>query len=233
MPRGDTDIPHIAFTHHRIGRHAKERREEVGSAPNLVPTDDCSQLPALDQKRNLGLAYMEIVASGQYPRHLGVFNQRALALLEEVWAAGLREGQTGNALARIYFFWRNDPVRAIEFIWEAIEAPDTTTEVRANALTVLAERYMDERDFHSAGQRLEELTRRRRDANDWGRLGACYVKLNRLDKALPALETALSIHPYQSLYHYNLAHVYNRLGNPGRATNHRVKAQWLSQHNQK
>jgi hypothetical protein len=233
MPRGDTDIPHIAFTHHRIGRHTKERHEGVGSIPNLVPTDDCTQLRALEQKRNLGLAYAAVAVNGQYSRYLGVFNERARELLEEVRAVGLREGKTANTLAGIYFFWRNDPVRAIEFAREAIEANDATTEERATALTVLANREMHEGNFASAGQRLEELTRLRRAANDWSRLGACYLKENQLDRALPALETALSIQPYLPVLHANLARVYDKLGKLDRAGDHRARAQWLSQYNQK
>src|SRR5262249_54071034 len=60
MPSGDTDIPHIAFTHHRIGRHTTKPAPAPAPtrAPDLVATDDVARLPALDQQRNLGLAYV-------------------------------------------------------------------------------------------------------------------------------------------------------------------------------
>src|SRR5262249_24330641 len=61
MPRGDTDIPHVAFTNHRIVREAPRRTAEgAGRLPELVPTDDLSHLPPLDRQRNLGLAYRAV-----------------------------------------------------------------------------------------------------------------------------------------------------------------------------
>ncbi len=63
MPRGDTDIPHIAFTHHRIGRHAAPPPAVAGRVPELVPIDEAPHLTPLDQQRNLGLAYMEVAQS--------------------------------------------------------------------------------------------------------------------------------------------------------------------------
>jgi hypothetical protein len=229
MPRGDTDIPHIAFTHHRIGRHSKQtqRKEEAASAPNLAPTDDCSRLPALEQKRNLGLAYAALAVNGQYSKYFGAFNERARENLEEVYAAGLHEGKVTNSLAGIFFFWKNDPLRADEFARQAYSARDSTPEVRAAALTALAIREMDQRDFRSAERRLEELTRLRRDADDWHRLGVCYLKQNRPDEALRALEKAVSIQPYRSVIHADLARQYYQVGDRRAAEGHREKARWL------
>ncbi len=107
------------------------------------------------------------------------------------------------------------------------------TEREDRMFTLLREQDMHVRDFRSAVDRLEELTRLRRNANDWGRLGACYMKLNRLDRALPALEKALSIQPYLPILHAILARTYSLLGDRGRAAEHRVKADWLTRYSQK
>ena len=58
MPRSDTDIPHLRFAHHRIGKHATTAAAPERT-PNLVPIGDVSHLAEIDQKRNLGLAYLE------------------------------------------------------------------------------------------------------------------------------------------------------------------------------
>src|SRR5262249_27696291 len=60
MPRGNTDIPHIAFTHHRIGKHTVGTAADPVAVPDLVPTDDQSHLSPADRERNLGLAYMQV-----------------------------------------------------------------------------------------------------------------------------------------------------------------------------
>src|SRR5262249_274635 len=52
MPRGDTDIPHVAFTHHRIGRHAPRpgTKGQTGT-PVLVCDADLSHLGPVEKQR--------------------------------------------------------------------------------------------------------------------------------------------------------------------------------------
>ena len=57
MPRGDTDIPHIAFSNHRIGRHSA-MPPASGHTGALVPADDESHFDPDERRRNLGLAYV-------------------------------------------------------------------------------------------------------------------------------------------------------------------------------
>ena len=57
MPRGPTDIPHLSFTHHRVGIHATEpRHDKLTESDRLVPVSDVSGLPELERLRLLGLA---------------------------------------------------------------------------------------------------------------------------------------------------------------------------------
>jgi hypothetical protein len=231
MPRGDTDIPHVAFTHHRIGLHTKQQHTESARVPNLVPTEDISHLPPLDQKRNLGLAYLMAVGN---PKHLGqtdVFVERALKLLGEVRVAGLRDAITAEAIAEVHFQDKKDLLSSIVLAREAIEGKDASPEVRAAALYLLAVGDMQESDFASAGQRLEEATRMRRTANDWWRLAGCRLEQGRSDWALSALEKALTIQPYRADLHFELARLYDSLGSRKRAAEHRDRAQWLAQDN--
>jgi len=63
MPKGKTDIPHVAFTHHRVGRHLPSpSRPEGGAIPDLVAVDDNPRLAETDRNRNLGLAYLKASA---------------------------------------------------------------------------------------------------------------------------------------------------------------------------
>ncbi len=76
MPRGDTEIPHIAFTHHRIGRHAAAPLTATEPGATLVPLDNVAHLPAVDQQRNLGLANLEVSRSASAP-YSETFRERA------------------------------------------------------------------------------------------------------------------------------------------------------------
>ncbi len=231
MPRGDTEIPHIAFTHHRIGLHTSPPAAAAsGRIPKLVPAYDDSHLSALDRRRNLGLAYLKAGLSGAYSSYTAAFMDRARDELEAVNAAGLPDPEIALGLAEIYA--TRDPVRAREYAQQALEAKDVSVNVRVLALTVLAGCDFQDRNFQLASESLEELVRVRRLADDWRLLGTAYLNTNQPSKALPALQKALEIRPFRHTTHAALAQAYRRLGDTQRADDHLEKAQWLLDHRQ-
>jgi len=230
MPRGDTEIPHIAFTHHRIGLHSGKPPAFPGRTPALAPTDDVSRLPALDRQRNLGLAFMQAADVSFYAAYADDFRQQARDLLEAVHQAGLRESETALALGVLS--WQENPIRASAYAREALSAKDLSPYVRGLALSLLAQCEMQERDFESAIPLLEELVRLRCRAEDWRLLGQCYRLLRQPQKALEALNHALAIQPSSPAVHYELEAAYRQTGELALANEHQEKAQWLLQHHQ-
>ncbi len=230
MPRGDTEIPHIAFTHHRIGRHAKPLAADPGRAPDLVPSDSIAHLPPLDRRRNLGLAYLQVYRNPVHAEHAEAFRERAREHLEAVRAAGLRDGETAQALAELY--WKQDPAQASVYAREALDAKDVPATERALALLLLADFERQERNPALAISLLEELVRRRRFAEDWRLLGVSYLDDRQPQWALSALQRALDIRPYRHTTHLGLADAYHRLGDARRAQEHLRKARWLLEHRQ-
>ncbi len=228
MPASSTDIPHIAFSHHRIGRHGPKPPIDNGRVPELVPTGDMSHLTPLDQQRNLGLAYLEAAAKTEYAPYADTFIERSRPLLEGVYAAGLREGDTSEALARI--FLKTDPARSKSYAREAVAARDASADVHANALMHLAGCEASERNFGAAVAPLQELVRLRRGSEEWGLLGMCYLMQHQPREAIPAFEQALAIRPDSHPLHVGLAQVYHQLGDVQRAREHQEKAQWLFEH---
>jgi hypothetical protein len=230
MPRGNTDIPHIAFTHHRIGRHTEDASLPPTEVPELVPTDDVSHVPAIDRQRNLGLAYLQAVREGRYPEYANVFRARGRSMLEGVYTAGLGDAETLAALA--FANWGEDVGRSAAYAKEALEHSDATSETRAAALVMLAGAEMQDSKFASARGRLEELVQMRRFAEDWRLLGLCYRSLDGPKKAVPALEHALTIRPFRAAIHQALAGVYREDGDNQRAEEQAAKAKWLQEHRQ-
>ncbi len=230
MPRGDTEIPHIAFTHHRIGRHTARPPAVPGRIPDLVPAYDDSHLPALDRRRNLGLAYLKAAMTGAYPPYATTFLARARNELEAVHAAGLPDAETSLGLAEIY--WTGDTARGREYAREALEAKGTAADVRALALTVLAGCDMQDHNYRLALDSLEELVLLRRLSDDWRLLGMTYLNVDQPEKALPALQKALEIRPFRPGTHAALAQAYRRLGDAHRADEHIETARWLTDHHQ-
>ena len=74
MPTSATEIPHLAFTHHRVGIH--EPRKATGSPgarpadlADLEPVLDLSRVGDIDRRRSLGLAYLKVAdqSEGRLP----------------------------------------------------------------------------------------------------------------------------------------------------------------------
>jgi hypothetical protein len=231
MPKSDTEIPHIAFTHHRIGRHGSKPHSESEGIPELEAIEEISQLDPLDQMRNLGLAYFDVYRNGMYPQFADEFRQRALEKLEAVYEAGLHDGETLAALAGIY--WKSHSVSlASKYAQEAINSPDISPASRALALHFLADGDRRDRNFSQAITNLEESVRLRRSADSWRLLGASYLDQNQLQKAQLAFKESLAIRPYRYNAHHGLAEVCRRLGDMTLAKEHLEKARWLQDHKQ-
>jgi tetratricopeptide (TPR) repeat protein len=231
MPRGDTDIPHIAFTHHRIGHHKPRPQAEPEGVPELVPLDDGGRLGVLDQRRNLALAYLEASRSPPYARYAAAFRERAKEGLQSVREKGLREGVTAQALAEIALAER-DFYSAAALAREALKSADASPRLRGLALTALAMSEIQNGDDRAAVGALEEVVRTRRLGEDWLLLGETYLRLDQPKKALPALQESLAIRPFRPRAHDALSRAYRRLGDVAHADEHQETARWLTRHKQ-
>lgn len=222
MPRGDTDIPHIAFTHHRIGIHQPAVAPEARRVPLLVPTGDVSHLPLIDQKRNLGLAYLQAARLAEFSPYKPIFADRARILLETVYDQGLRDADALGALADIYL--PIDPERSQFFARQTLDVKGVSAEAKAGALVLLAACELKVQNAPEALGHLKELAPLRRNAEDWAMLGIAYRMRNEPKEARAALEHALSIRPDLAAVHAQLAEIHRKLGNDKLAKEHDAKA---------
>ncbi len=239
MPRGDTEIPHIAFTNHRIARRPPARPADLGpgvallpgggsgAVPEMVPVEDVPGLAPPDVRRNLGLAYYDASRNGVNVRYgyAGAFRQRALDLLKGVDEAGLRDPETMSALAGLY--WDKDHALATAYARRAVNSPDLSAEERVSSLLVLAGAAMEDHEFDAARRWLDEVVVRQRAADDWYFLGLSYLEQDQPSRALPPLLRSLAIRPDQSAVHARLSEAYRRLGDAERANEHREKARLI------
>lgn len=230
MPRGDTEIPHIAFTHHRIGKHDSSKAEAEGGIPELKPVYDDSHLSPLDRRRNLGLAYLQAAMNPKYRPFAQNFRDRGWDELHAVEVAGICDPEMALALAQVY--WTVDREKCREYARQASEAKDAPSKIRIPALTFLRDCDMQGRKYESAIESLEKLIRIQRNADDWRLLGVAYLKLGQPAKAVPALETALTIRPFRHSIHAALSDAHRQLGNVKLAEEYDRKGRWLFEHRQ-
>lgn len=230
MPRGNTDIPHIAFTHHRIGRHNGSKPTASDRVPNLVPCGDVSRLSKVDQQRNLGLAYLETSRLTSYSPHASAFRSRARENLLAALAAGLHDGAVEAGCAEILA--AEDPREARYHARLALEVPDLPPNLRAACLMLIGYGELQDGRFRDSIGPLEELTRIRRFADDWKMLAMSYLQTGEAKKALAALQQAEAIRPFRPTIQAGLAETFRHLGDDKRAEEHAEKTRWLERHKQ-
>lgn len=224
MPKGDTDIPHLAFSHHRIGVH-KEKPTPPTTAPTLEPIGDVSHLSEADNLRNLALAYLQAGGKQGYEQFTPDFQARALPLLEKGYALGLRDPETTQWLAQLTM--PRDPRKAAGYARQTLAAKDADPEMRAYALMVSANGAFADRQYKEAVAHLKELVRLRRQADDWRFLGDCHLLAGDTREAADAFKQAVSVRPFRAKNHAGLAEAYRQLGDEPRFREHSALAEWL------
>ena len=222
MPRSPTEIPHLAFTHHRIGVPDRQASPGRNAPPELIPFADLSRFSDIDRKRSLGLGYLEAANREHNPARADFARGRALELLSAVQTAGLDDPVSESALARLRFDLRMGDVLAVADA--ALARPGLIGQDRCNAIFIRADALHAEGRNAEAIVALRELTRLRRHAIDWLMLADCERAVGNEPGWAESLATAARISPRMWNVHQALANYYQGLGNGEKAEWHRRRA---------
>ena len=224
MPTGGTDIPHLAFTHHRVGIHqpagatAADAKKADAPPGELKPFLDVSRLSPIDQKRSLGMAYYDLALHADDPQHVVHYRQQALALLMEVHDEGLREGPLSASIASLRFDLHAGGV--VSYANEALGDPELAGMDRSNSLFVIADTLYREGRYQETLEVLKPLNELRRHSVHWLLKAQCEEALERKEDMVQSLDRALRINPRVGEAHRFLADYYRKKGNSSRADWH-------------
>jgi len=211
MPTVPTEIPHFAFTHHRIAIHTSRRpAKEIGGISSLVSLGRTSHLPQVEQDRCLGLAYAQAADDQRASATFRVYVERARKLLEDVRRRGIRDAQVDAALAKLY--WQRDPRKTIALSKSALEYENLPPDARVSALFTLGSTLFEMGNTDRAIRVLEKLVRLRRYSIAWFVLSRCYERAGNSPKALAAARKAVEISPQNPQFHRHLADLYRASG---------------------
>ncbi|MBX3451640.1 MAG: hypothetical protein KF777_18915 [Planctomycetaceae bacterium] len=194
MPQSETDLPHFAFTHHRIQIPGSKPDTPSERVVGLVPMSDVSHLPELDRQRCLGLAYVAMMSHAQSAEEASLFQERAAELLESVWRAGLKDADVAANLARLY--WRRDAEKAAMYARAALDGQPQRAESRVTALFTLGSTLLETGKPHEARPWLEQLVESRRNSEDWFLLARCRKLLSDHAAAYEASRRAAELSPH-------------------------------------
>jgi hypothetical protein len=231
MPQVSTDVPHVAFTHHRIGIHERPSvpfaLSPSGRPPELAPLDDISGLPEIEQARNLGMAYFGVSQRTGDPQAVQYYQFRARQLLESVRQQGLNDPEVVAALSRLYLAaGANDA--GVRLARESLRSPSLNSKTRVNSLFTIALNGLKSGQWTAAKGALDELTTLRRLAGDWDLRGVCRSQLGDFQGAAADLRQAVATNPFLPGIRLHLADVYEASGDIEAARQERSIADSLS-----
>ncbi|QDU19717.1 tetratricopeptide repeat protein [Urbifossiella limnaea] len=222
MPTGRTDIPHVAFSHHRVGIHtdAAPPPPPRGSAREVLePFHDLSRFGESARKRALGIAYTKGGAHTEIGPAARDLTRRGRDLLAEAWDAGARDSEVAASLAVTGFRLGLPDARA--YAEAALKDAALDPEPRTDALFLLGDDAYRRGDYAAAADHFRELTRIRRTSADWSYLARCELARGRRDEALRLFETAASIGSMNPRLRSELVDLLERGGDRDRAARHR------------
>jgi hypothetical protein len=226
MPAARVDVPHVAFTHHRIGIHAGPAQAIAEVPPRsagvLRPFHDLSRLSERDRQRSLGIAYAETAVKQRDPALAAVYNDRAVELLWPLAGQDQRDARLDYVLFLLSA--RRNPGAATPRLETALSHPDLPVQLRCDGLQSLARTRAAAGRYGEAVDLLHQLTRLRRQADDWLLLGQYEQARNQPAQAVEALEKAVRINTWLPDVHRSLMQFYLRQGDRERAAWHQVRA---------
>jgi tetratricopeptide (TPR) repeat protein len=220
MPKGPTaDLPHVAFTHHRIGIHEEPPPSSENSVEEkiLIPMGDVSHLQPIDQDRCLGLAYMELLESPSADQGKAAMH-RGKTLLEGVVSRGLSDGEVEAGLATCYR--KEKPYQAIQQARKALAHANLSPDTRIKMLWLAGSASFDLGQIDQAIQFLEPLSRIHRKAETYVLLDVCYQQKGRFEDSLKAARKAAEISPWRPDLQKRLAGLYASHGQMDLAREH-------------
>ncbi|MBM3970402.1 MAG: hypothetical protein FJ302_11140 [Planctomycetes bacterium] len=228
MPSSNTEIPHLAFTHHRIGVHQPVAKSSVAgpspaSRPGVLRPFLMESWPSeLDQQRTFGLAYLEAANRESQPDLADQYRQRALDLLTNARTTGLRDPMLDAALARLHFELEIPGTQSLAE--STLSQKGLDGQDRSNALFLLADSHFQAGRWKEAVATLQQLTRLRRHHVDWLLLAECEQRMEHPEAVQLALLTATRINPRLWRVHQALAERFAKAGEQQQADWHKRRA---------
>lgn len=225
MPQTPTDIPHLAFTHHRVGIH-EPTEATAGDPPPaatvLRPTSDVSGYSESELQRSLGFAYLDVASKEEDPIRRKAQQRQAFEILSEVRAAGGGVDGPADVWLAILRFELGMP-DANRYAQSALADPQLTGQELCNALFFQADSQLQQRRYADSLQTLEQLGKLRRNSVQWLLAAQCHKALGNEAAMEEALLQAVRINPRLGNIHASLAEIYRRRGDERRAKYHELR----------
>ena len=200
MPRGPTEIPHFAFTHHRIGIHKPlPAAAATKKAPEeLVLIPGSPEATRFDEMRNLGLGYLQFSDATEHVAHIPEYRSRAKQLLRQFNIEGGQDPEVDAALARLH--WGVDRQQMALSAQAVVEAKDASPSAWATACFTLGMVEYELRHVAEARLWLERTAALRPTPEIYLMLSECLDVEGERTAAIQAVRRACELAPDHPRY---------------------------------
>jgi len=198
MPKSQTEVPHVAFTHHRIGIHPLPDESGPSSGTDaIIPLSDLSALSEADQMRTLLLVRLQMLRRMGPAAWQSEAGREFARQIDESWQnVASSHGDADLDVSSAEFLRMcGRTAEAVEFAERALEYDEIATNVEFRALALLGTVAFEQRRFYDARHWFEKLATLRRDAMALYHLGLCQQNCGDTAAAIRSLEACCAIDP--------------------------------------
>ena len=228
MPKQDTEIPHTAFRHHRIGIHS-DASNETEIAVGLSPILDITSLSASEQSRCEALAKFQVAQEEPDNPNFKDYGSESARALIQLKNLGKADADANTILALLARAQGQGPI-ANDLATEVVKNETQPTRAKVESLRLMAQLAYQRREHAEAARLYREVTKYQSEAYDFFQLGISEQNSGQSPKAIKALETAIELSPGYVEAHRVLAAI---LGSQGRAEEANKHTQLALQHEQR
>ena len=228
MPKLDTEIPHTAFHHHRIGIHNSEG-DVPEVATGLSPILDISSLTPLQRARCEALAKFQVGQEEPDNPNFKNYGLDAAKVLIQLKNSGKADPDANTILALLARS-QGQATIARDLATEVVNEEENPTRAKVESLRLLAQLAYQSRKFADAAKLYRQVTQYQSEAYDYFQLGISEQNSGQTERAISALKTAVELAPSYLEAHRVLAAI---LGSQGKAEEAKKYEQRALQHEQR
>ena len=228
MPKLDTEIPHTAFHHHRIGIH-----NSVGDTPEIAtglsPILNISSLTPLERARCEALAKFQVGQEEPDNPNFKDYGLDAAKVLIQLKNSGKADSDA-NAILALLARSQGQSAIARDLATEVVNEEKKPTRAKVEALRLLAQLAYQNRKFAEAAKLYRQVTQYQSEAYDYFQLGISEQNSGQTERAIAALKKAVELAPSYLEAYRVLAAI---LGSQGKAAESKEYEQLALYHEQR
>ena len=218
MPQKGSEVPHTAFSHHRIGIHSDQDQSSQVIA-GLTPVLNTSGINPSALERCEALAKFQVMQEEPGAPQFRDYGMDAARALIQLKNAGKDDSDSNTVLALLANS-QQQPAIAQELAEEVAEREKTPNRAKIEAVRLLAQLAYQRRDYPQAVQHYQQLTSYTQEPVDHFFLGICQQNAGNSKAAIAALTRTVELAPNYVDAHRLLSAILEKNGQPTEAKKH-------------